>query len=279
MRADLYLTSRGYVSGREKAKELIEGGNVTLDGKVLKKASDPVNEETEHAVEIRNPFRYVGRGGLKLEAALNAFSLDVEGKTALDIGASTGGFTDCLLQHGAARVFAVDAGEGQLAEKLAADARVISKEHLNARNLSPEDLAGERVDLIVMDVSFISATYLLPRFPELLRESGEAVCLIKPQFEVGKAWIGKGGIVRDPKAHRAAVEQVFAAAEQSELVPVGLIASPITGGDGNREFLAHFCRKATGRTPLAEQTVLKITGNVSGGGRDRNAENRIDYQL
>lgn len=279
MRADLYLTSHGYVSGREKAKELIADGNVSIDGRVLKKASDHVDGEGEHTVEIRNPLRYVGRGGLKLEAALNAFSLNVEGKTALDIGASTGGFTDCLLQHGASKVFAVDAGEGQLAKKLQEDARVIAREHLNARNLSLTDLSGEPADLIVMDVSFISATYLLLRFPMLLRESGEAVCLIKPQFEVGKEWIGKGGIVRDPRAHHAAVERVFAAAEQAGLLPAGLIPSPITGGDGNREFLAYFCKNGSGKTPLEKQTILKITGGTSGDRRIRNAEDRTDYQL
>ena len=238
MRADLYLARNGFAPSREAAKRLIAEGCVTLDGKLLQKPSEEI-ADGEHLADVRNPLRYVGRGGLKLEAALHAFGMTVTGWTAADIGASTGGFTDCLLQHGAERVFAVDSGVGQLAEQLRADPRVTLLERCNARYLSAEQLGG-RVRLIVMDVSFISATCILPRFPELLAEDGEAVCLIKPQFEVGRSMIGKGGIVRDPAAHRAAIERVIGSGRSVGLCPDGLIPSPVTGGDGNREFLVHF---------------------------------------
>ncbi len=223
---------------------MIESGCVTIDGKVVKKSSFSV-EEGEHTVAVEDSLAYVSRGGLKLEAALNAFLPDLSGYTALDIGASTGGFTDCMLSRGALRVYAVDAGVGQLAKKLIDDPRVISKEHLNARTISPKDINEESVDLIVMDVSFISATYILPRFRLLLKDGGYAICLIKPQFEVGKSMLGKGGIVKDPKAHKAAVERVMQGGIAAGLTPVGLIASPVTGGDGNREFLICFvCGKS-----------------------------------
>lgn len=255
MRLDVYLTEQGYVPSRQRAKAIIESGNVRLDGVKVTKPSYDVRDGG-CSVEIRDPLRYVGRGGLKLEAALEAFDVHPAHKTALDIGASTGGFTDCLLQNGAARVYAVDAGEGQLAESLRNDQRVISKERLNARELSLSDLGGESVDLIVMDVSFISATYILPRFPALLREGGEAICLIKPQFEVGRSMLGKGGIVKDRAAHRYAVERVCECAKSCGLLPVGLIPSPIQGGDGNREFLVHFQTEA-GRAPAIDKERIR----------------------
>ena len=257
MRADVYLTEHGYAPSRRRAQELIESGSVTVDGKVVKKSSTAI-EEGEHIVTVEDQLAYVSRGGLKLEAALDAFLPDIAGMTALDIGASTGGFTDCLLSRGAVRVYAVDAGVGQLAQKLREDPRVISREHLNARTLSPKDINGERVDLIVMDVSFISATYILPQFPSLLKEDGYAVCLIKPQFEVGKSMLGKGGIVKDPKAHRAAVERVMQGGIQAGLTPVGLIPSPVTGGDGNREFLICFACGETDRQALSLSDIPRL---------------------
>lgn len=237
MRADVYLVANGYVSSRQTAKKLIEQGNAKIDGRTVRKPSEEIGEGA-HTVELQNPLRYVGRGGLKLDGALDAFGIDPTGMVAADIGASTGGFTDCLLQRGASHVYAVDSGEGQLAEVLLRDARVTSMERCNARYLTWEQL-GERVDLIVMDVSFISATYLLPRFPELLKPRGRAVCLVKPQFEVGRSMVGKGGIVKDRRAHRLAVERVITAAKEARLTPVDLIPSPIEGGDGNREFLLY----------------------------------------
>jgi len=261
MRADIYLVEGGFVPSRQRAKMLIEAKSVFLDGVLLTKPSQPV--EGEHTVEIRNGLRYVSRGGLKLEAALKAFAIDPTDATALDIGASTGGFTDCLLQGGAKRVFAVDSGVGQLASSIEADPRVISLEHTNARELVSKQVGGAPVDLIVMDVSFISATYLIPRFRELLRPAATAICLIKPQFEVGKALLGKGGIVKDRRAHRLAVERVLDAGLEFGLTPIGLIASPIEGGDGNREFLVHFINQANHADCLSAEHITEITGSVS----------------
>lgn len=239
MRADVYLTEHGYVQSRQRAKQLIAEGNVTVDGKCITKPSESIEEACEHTVAVTDTQKYVSRGGLKLEGALQTFGIEVQGKRALDIGASTGGFTDCLLAFGAEHVTSVDAGSGQLAEKLLSDPRVSSMEHINARNLALDDI-GEAVDLIVMDVSFISATYIIPQFFALLADGGEAVCLIKPQFEVGRSMLGKGGIVKDPLAHRFAIERVLQSGRENGLSPIGLMASPIKGGDGNREFLVHF---------------------------------------
>ena len=258
MRADVYLCERGYVSSRRRARELIESGCVTVDGKPITKPAAPLSEEGSYEIVVTETLPYVGRGGLKLEAALDAFSLDVKGLTTLDIGASTGGFTDCLLLRGAERVYAVDAGVGQLAQKLREDPRVVVRERLNARSLVPEQIEGARVDLIVMDVSFISATYILPRFPILLKEEGYAVCLIKPQFEVGKSMLGKGGIVKDPAAHRFAVERVMEGGRSVGLVPIGLSPSPVTGGDGNREFLICFAKGKSDRPILQKQEVPNL---------------------
>lgn len=240
MRADVYLTENGHASSRRRAQELIESGLVQIDGKTVTKSSFAVLDG-EHTVTVmqNEQFRFVSRGGEKLEGALKAFKLDVTGLTALDIGASTGGFTDCLLQHGASRVIAVDAGVGQLARSLREDARVISFEKINARDLTLEMIGGERVDLIVMDVSFISATYIIPRYRELLNTAGRAICLIKPQFEVGRSALGKGGIVKDPAAHAQAIERVRTCARSHGLEVIDVIPSPIFGGDGNREFLAY----------------------------------------
>ena len=241
MRVDLFLVEKGYISSRKKAQTLIEEGKVCIDGKPIKKAALQI-DDSEHTVEIAqsDEVRFVGRGGLKLEAALDAFGIDVCNKTAIDIGASTGGFTDCLLQRGAKKVYAIDAGVGQLAASLCANPAVVSIEKLNARNLLPEHIDNTRVDLIVMDVSFISATYIIPQFPALMNETGEAVCLVKPQFEVGRSHVGKGGIVRNATARAEALERVKATAASLGLTVLGVIESPIRGGDGNLEYLAHF---------------------------------------
>ncbi len=260
------MTEGGYAPSRRRAQQMIESGCVAVDGRVIEKPSQSISEG-EHCVQVRDMLRYVGRGGLKLEAALEAFSIDPSGKRALDVGSSTGGFTDCLLQNGAAHVCAVDAGVGQLAEKLRRDARVTSCEHMNARNLMLTDIGGERVDLIVMDVSFISATYILPRFPDLLSHGGLVVVLIKPQFEVGKSLLGKGGIVKDPRAHRTAVERVLDTGRTVGLNPIGLIASPIEGGDGNREFLACFSYasdESTQESRICNGVTPEEIGRVTG---------------
>lgn len=259
MRADLFLTEKGYVPSRKKAQMLIEDGKVSIDGHIVQKVSQQIHDG-EHSVEIMqcDEVRFVGRGGLKLEAALDSFGIDARDKTALDIGASTGGFTDCLLQRGAKKVYAVDAGVGQLAKSLLENPAVVPIEKLNARTLAPEHIENNRVDLIVIDVSFISATYIIPQFPALMTDGGEAVCLVKPQFEVGRAMIGKGGIVRDKAAHADAIQRVCTSAQAVGLTPIALIPSPIEGGDGNREFLLHLVRKDSQSKVLTEQQIIEI---------------------
>lgn len=235
MRLDVYLAEQGLVDSRAKAKRLIEAGSVFLDGAVADKPSLEVKGEP--TVTIREE-RFVGRGGEKLAAALKLFGVDPEGCRALDIGASTGGFTDCLLQSGANAVVAVDAGCGQLHPRLCADLRVTNIEKYNARDLAVDDVGV--VDLVVMDVSFISQTYILPRIPSVLGAGGKAITLIKPQFEAGRAALNKNGLVKSPRDRAAAIRRVLAAAAESGLACRGLAPSPILGGDGNEEFLAYF---------------------------------------
>ncbi len=222
------------MSSRERAKRLILAGSVRVNGTVVNKPAFEI-ERGELTVEEE---RFVGRGGEKLEGALRAFSVDPAGMRVIDIGASTGGFTHCLLLHGAAHVTALDAGCDQLHPKLLADARVTNLEKYNARELSREDV-GE-FDLAVMDVSFISQTYILPRLPLVLKPTGRAITLIKPQFEAGRAALNKKGLVKDARDRLLAVRRVLQSAREAGLVPQGLIRSPITGGDGNIEYLALF---------------------------------------
>ena len=241
IRVDVYLVSEGYSKSRESAQKSIEAGLVTIDGKLVKKPSEKIDETIEHSVECENTIAYVGRGGLKLEAALDAFGIDPSGKICFDVGASTGGFTDCLLKRGAARVFAIDSGRDQLAAELRNDNRVVSLEGMNARFLNFESV-GSYADIIVMDVSFISQTLILPRFQMLLNDGGDVVTLIKPQFECGREALGKGGIVKKPEHRLSAVRRVVSVAEENGLHLCGLIRSPIEGGDGNVEFLARFTK-------------------------------------
>lgn len=233
IRLDRLLVEKGLVASREKAQALIMAGDVLIAGRTARKSGQPVAEDS--AVELLARPAYVGRGGLKLAAALAAFGIDVKGATVLDIGASTGGFTDCLLQAGAARVHAVDVGRGQLDWKLRNDRRVIVHEGVNARHLRFEDI-GETAGLIVCDVSFISVTLILPAVVPLAR--GEMVILVKPQFEVGKGQVGKGGIVRDAALHRSACERVEQAVQQFGFI-ANLMDSPILGAEGNKEFLLY----------------------------------------
>ena len=234
-RLDRLLVERGLAPTREKAQALIMAGAVLVDGRKAAKPGQPVDAESRIEVLEQPPF--VSRGGLKLAAAIAHFGIRVAGRICLDIGASTGGFTDCLLQRGAARVHAVDVGAGQLDWKIRNDPRVAVHEKLNARYLRPEDL-GEPIDLAVCDVSFISATLILPAVAPLLQPAGEMVILVKPQFEVGKGQVGKGGIVREPELHQAACRRVDDAVRQSGF-ETALIESPILGAKGNREFLLH----------------------------------------
>jgi len=235
-RLDLVLVERGLAISRQQAQQLIRAGRVRSGDRVLDKPGLDVLPDLD--LQVQQPQRYVSRGGEKLEAALDAFPIAIAGRVCVDGGISTGGFTDCLLQHGAARVHAVDVGTNQLAWKLRNDPRVVVKEQFNARHMTPEDI-GETVRLAVMDLSFISLTKVLPAVFRMLDADGTIVCLIKPQFELERADISKGGIVRDPALHERAVEKIrtFITGDPGRTW-LGLIDSPITGTDGNREFLA-----------------------------------------
>lgn len=244
MRVDVYLTEHAMTPSRAKAREMILDGCVTVNGKTAEKPSLSVSEG-DVVLVAENPLtRYVGRGGLKLEAALDAFGIDPCDTVAVDIGASSGGFTDCLLKRGARFVYAVDSGEGQLHPSLATDTRVENREKCNARYLSEKDFPL-RPTLAVMDVSFISQTLIHPAVADILPTGGVYISLVKPQFEVGRAHLGKGGIVRDPKAREAALEKVIASARMCGLSLCGQITSPITGGDGNTEYLVCFRKTET----------------------------------
>ena len=234
-RIDQVLVDRGLVESREKAKALLLAGAVRVNGQRVDKPGQ--NVALDSAIEIAQKLRYVSRGGVKLEAALIHFGIDVTGRVCADIGSSTGGFTDCLLQHGAARVHAIDVGAGQLDWRLRNDSRVVVHEGVNARYLTPSGV-GEPVDLAVCDVSFISASMVLPVIPALLRPDGEMVILIKPQFEVGRDQVGKGGIVRDPALHTAACKRIETAV-QALGFETAIMESPISGAEGNREFLLY----------------------------------------
>ncbi|HIX89088.1 MAG TPA: TlyA family RNA methyltransferase [Candidatus Akkermansia intestinavium] len=235
-RLDVLLVSRGLVDSREQAQRLILAGEVLVRRQPVTKPGTKVDEEWP--LEVKNRPRYVSRGGLKLEGALKAFPVKAEGKVCLDIGSSTGGFTDCLLQHGALRVHAVDVGTNQLVWKLRSDPRVIVREQFNARYMTPEDL-GEKVQLIVSDVSFISLTKILPAAYGCLAEGGDLLVLIKPQFELQPEDIGPGGIVRDPELHRRAVDKIHDfVVNELHREWMGLADSPIKGMEGNKEFLA-----------------------------------------
>jgi 23S rRNA (cytidine1920-2'-O)/16S rRNA (cytidine1409-2'-O)-methyltransferase len=235
VRLDVMLAERGLAESREKAQALVLAGEVLVDGVKARKPGQSVSPEADLKV-LQRPL-YVGRGGLKLEAAIDRFNIQVSGRVCLDVGASTGGFTDCLLQRGAARVHAVDVGAGQLDWKIRTDPRVILHERVNARYLRYEDI-GEPVGLAVCDVSFISMTLILPALGPLLQPAGEMVILVKPQFEVGKEQVGKGGIVRDPVLHRSACERVESAVRQMGY-KTDIIESPILGAEGNKEFLLY----------------------------------------
>lgn len=239
MRLDLFLTEKGFAKSRTEAKNLVTSGAVTVMGKCVTKPSFDVSEELSDIAVDRTMKKYVSRGGFKLEGALSAFEINPCGRLAIDIGASSGGFTDCILQNGAAHVIAVDSGSGQLVESIRADARVTVFENYNARYMKRSDFEYTP-DLAVMDVSFISATYIIPSVYGILADGADFICLIKPQFEVGRAGLSKGGIVKSEKQRLGAVAKVtdFAAAEG--FTTVGVITSPIQGGDGNIEYLAHF---------------------------------------
>ncbi len=234
-RIDQLLVERKLVDSREKAQALILAGNVLVNGQREDKAGHSVASDSR--VELIATPKYVGRGGLKLEAALQHWEINVDGTVCLDVGSSTGGFTDCLLQHGAARVYAIDVGTGQLDWKLRNDPRVIVQEQVNARYLSSQHVP-EPVSLAVCDVSFISVTMILPVLPALLTQTGKMVILVKPQFELERGQVGKGGIVREPELHQLACERVAMSVHHLGFL-AEIIPSPILGAEGNREFLLY----------------------------------------
>ncbi len=246
MRADLYLAANGFCESRSKAAAFIDGGCVFVNGECVTKASFDIKDGD--AVEIRGrAIPDVSRGGLKLRGAFEAFGVRCKDLVCIDIGASTGGFTDVLLKNGASKVYAVDCGRGQLHRLLASDPRVVNIEGFNARELTVGAL-GQKCDMAVMDVSFISQTLLHAAVRGVLKENGIFISLIKPQFEVGKQNLGKGGIVKDKKARKTAVLSVISSAEQNGLYLAGIAISPIKGGDGNTEYTALFTTEKTNYT-------------------------------
>ncbi len=240
MRADVYISEFGYAKSRQNAKNLIEKGAISVDGRALKKPSEQIDEAVDHVIDVVKE-KYVSRGALKLEGALENFSVDVGNAVCIDIGASTGGFTDCLLSHGAQKVFAVDSGHGQLDAHLASDKRVVNIEGYNARALKKEDFPC-LFEVAVMDVSFISQTYILGPLASILTDKGILISLIKPQFEAGRAAVGKNGIVKNKENRAAAIMRVVSCGRDVGLFCRALMRSPIEGGDGNIEYLAYFTK-------------------------------------
>jgi len=237
-RLDLLLVDLGLAESRERAQALILAGQVEVDGRRAVKAGDRVDPSSRLRV-LGPDHPYVGRGGVKLAGALDRFGVDPRDRIALDVGASTGGFTDCLLQRGARRVYALDVGFGQIHYRLRKDPRVVVMEKINARNLTA-GMIPEPVSLATVDVSFISLRLVLPPLAKLLAEATDLLALVKPQFEVGRREVGKGGIVRDPELHRRVIAEILSAGEALGLRPRGVCLSPLPGTEGNREYFLHF---------------------------------------
>ena len=254
IRLDLLLFQRGLVTSREKGKNLIKNGNVFVDGKCADKAGAMLNGNENIEIQGETP-RYVGRGGYKLEKVLESNSIRLNGKVCMDIGASTGGFTDCMLQYGADKVYAVDVGTNQLDEKLRQESKVISMENTNMRYLKPEDI-GEAVDFAAMDVSFISVTKLLEPIRAVLKEKACIASLIKPQFEAGRENIGKGGIVKDRKVHLQVLKNILRAFEENGYLPLWMSYSPIKGTDGNIEYLLLAQKREESREDFIEKVFF-----------------------
>ena len=262
-RLDVLLTERGHAENRTKAQAIIMSGLVYVNGQ---KADKPgVSYEETVDIEVRTgACPYVSRGGLKLEKALRDFGVDPTGFVCSDSGASTGGFTDCLLQQGASKVFAIDVGYGQLDWKIRSDPRVVVMERTNVRYVTPEQL-GEPLDLSVVDVSFISLKIVLPVIKTFLKQTGQVLCLIKPQFEAGKEKVGKKGVVRDPQTHKEVLDNFVALANELEFNILGLTFSPVKGPDGNIEFLGHLTlADKTGIVPDTEEVVAQAHAALKG---------------
>ena len=255
-RLDVLLVKRGLADSREKAKAVIMAGEVFVNGQREDKAGQtfPVRAE----IEVRGrKMKYVSRGGFKLEKALSCFAVSLKGLTCMDVGSSTGGFTDCMLQNGAAFVYAVDVGTNQLAWKLRQDARVKSMEKTNIRYVRPEDI-GEAVDFVSIDVAFISLTKVLAPVRALMRENARSVCLIKPQFEAGREKVGKKGVVRDPKTHEEVIRLVMDCAAELGFAVLGLDYSPIRGPEGNIEYLLYLENNGTGTRAVGGEFVHEL---------------------
>lgn len=256
IRLDVYLTEKGLTSSRERAKALIMAGQVYIKNQKCDKAGTML-DENETEVEVRGEqLKYVSRGGLKLEKAMQEFPITLEGKVTMDIGASTGGFTDCMLQNGARKVYAVDVGYGQFAWKLRSDERVVNMERTNIRYVTPEDI-GEPIDFASIDVSFISLKLVLPAAYNLLSPDGEIVALIKPQFEAGKGQVGKKGVVRDKNIHFDVIRGVLDFATENGFKLLGLSFSPIKGPEGNIEYLAYI-KKSDETEKITDEEILAI---------------------
>lgn len=261
-RLDALLVKKGLVQSRERAKTTIMAGLVLVDGQKVDKAGTTVKADAEIRV-LGNTLPYVSRGGLKLEKAINEFGVSLAGKVAADIGASTGGFTDCMLQNGAVKVFAIDVGYGQLAWSLRTDERVVNMERTNVRNVTPEQL-GQYVDLASIDVAFISLEKVLPAVKDMLQPEGQIVALIKPQFEAGKEKVGKKGVVRDAKVHEEVVFRIVALVRSMGLVPMALTYSPVKGPEGNIEYLIWLSKAAEAVDGINDQLVLDTVAAAHG---------------
>ncbi len=257
-RLDVLLVNRGLAESREKAKAIIMSGNVYVNGQKEDKAGSNFSEDV--AIEVRGAtLKYVSRGGLKLEKAMENFDVVLEGKVCMDVGSSTGGFTDCMLQNGAVKVYAVDVGHGQLAWKLRNDERVVCMEKTNIRYVTPEDIQ-DRIQFSSIDVSFISLTKVLGPVKELLTDDGQIVCLIKPQFEAGREKVGKHGVVREPEVHLEVIEMVVKYAISIGFEALNLEFSPVKGPEGNIEYLLHLQKHIDGlyeSTPFCAEDVVK----------------------
>jgi 23S rRNA (cytidine1920-2'-O)/16S rRNA (cytidine1409-2'-O)-methyltransferase len=264
LRIDLLLVERGYETSRERAKALIMSGLVFAGGQKIDKPGDEVDEDL--LITVRQTLPYVSRGGFKLEKAMDTFGLDLNKKVCMDVGASTGGFTDCMLQNGASKVYAVDVGYGQLAWKLRTDERVVSLERTNIRYLT-DNQVPEPVDFFSIDISFISLTLALPAVKNLLGDSAEGVCLIKPQFEAGRGNVGKKGVVRDSAIHEAVIQKIYDFAGSIGFGAAGLDFSPIKGPEGNIEYLLYLknsCQNGTGMIKIKE--VVDLSHKMLDGG-------------
>ena len=236
-RLDLILVEREFFETREKAKREIMAGNVIVNEQVVIKAGTMFKDNDELNIRVKDKFKYVSRGGLKLEKAIKAWDLDFSDKLVLDIGASTGGFTDCALQNGARRVYSVDVGKNQLDWKLRNDEKVVSLEEMHIKDLKEEDIENKKVDFIVIDVSFISLTKVIPYFKKFLAQSGKIVMLVKPQFEVGREKIGRNGVVENEEYHNEAIKKIISFSKEEGYELIGVEDSPIKGAKGNKEFL------------------------------------------